>query len=165
LLIGLAIDPEFIADNLGAIALAIVVLVSRAVAVVPVVSALERFAGIPPVGKRNEAILIWGGLRGGVALALPESLPQRETFIAMTGGVVLAKMAATGFMLAFTEALGMRWAWAIDPFEAFLFVLFAVMAVASVVLLVPYLRNLGSGGSKGSDFASDPTSSATGGPR
>ncbi len=97
LLIGLAIDPDLILENLGAIALAVVVvLVSRAVAVVPLVSALERFAGIPPVGRRNEAVLIWGGLRGGVALALalalPEALPQRETFIAMTGGVVLATL-------------------------------------------------------------------------
>lgn len=97
LLIGLAIDPDLILENLGAIALAVaVVLVSRAVAVVSLVSALERFAGIPPVGRRNEAVLIWGGLRGGVALALalalPEALPQRETFIAMTGGVVLATL-------------------------------------------------------------------------
>lgn len=97
LLIGLAIDPDLIVENLGAIALAIVVvLVSRAVAVVPLVSALERFAGVPPVGRRNEAVLIWGGLRGGVALALalalPEALPQRETFVALTGGVVLATL-------------------------------------------------------------------------
>jgi CPA1 family monovalent cation:H+ antiporter len=97
LLIGLAIDPDLIVENFGAIALAIiVVLVARAVAVVPLVSVLERFAGIPPVGRRNEAVLIWGGLRGGVALALalalPESLPERETFVAMTGGVVLATL-------------------------------------------------------------------------
>jgi CPA1 family monovalent cation:H+ antiporter len=97
LLIGLAIDPDLIVENFGAIALAIVVvLVARAVAVVPLVSALERFAGIPPIGRRNEAVLIWGGLRGGVALALalalPESLPERETFVAMTGGVVLATL-------------------------------------------------------------------------
>ncbi len=97
LLIGLAINPELILDNLGAIALAIVVvIVARAAGVLPLVSVLERLAGIPKVGWRNEAVMIWGGLRGGVALALalalPEALPQRETFIAMTGGVVLATL-------------------------------------------------------------------------
>jgi CPA1 family monovalent cation:H+ antiporter len=97
LLIGLAIDPGLILHNLGAILLAIVAaLLARPLAVAPLVSALERFAGIPPVGMRNEAVLIWGGLRGGVALALalalPEELPQREVFVAMTGGVVLATL-------------------------------------------------------------------------
>jgi CPA1 family monovalent cation:H+ antiporter len=97
LLIGLAIEPDLILDNLGAIALAVVVvLVARAAAVVPLMSVLERFAGIPPVGRRNEAALVWGGLRGGVALALalalPASLPERDLFIAMTGGVVLATL-------------------------------------------------------------------------
>ena len=97
LLIGLVIDVELLTDNLGAIGLAVlVVLVSRAVGVVPLVAALERFAGIPPVGRRNQAVLVWGGLRGGVALALalalPEELPERETLVAMTGGVVLATL-------------------------------------------------------------------------
>ncbi len=97
LLIGLAIDPALLADNVGAIGLAIAaVLLARAVAVVPLVSLLERVAGIPPVGMRNQVVLIWGGLRGGVALALalalPEELPQREQFVAMTGGVVLATL-------------------------------------------------------------------------
>jgi hypothetical protein len=59
-------------------------------------SVLERVARIPPVGRRNEAVLIWGGLRGGVALALalalPERLPERDMFVAMTGGVVLATL-------------------------------------------------------------------------
>jgi len=97
LLIGLAIDPASIAAYPGAIALAIVVvLVARALGVVPLVSVLERLAGIPPVGRRNEAVLIWGGLRGGVALALalalPEELAERDLFVALTGGVVLATL-------------------------------------------------------------------------
>jgi CPA1 family monovalent cation:H+ antiporter len=97
LLIGLAIDPELIRVHLGAIVLAIVVvLLARAAAVIPLVSVLERLSGVPPFGFRNEAVLIWGGLRGGVALALalalPEELAQRELFIAMTGGVVLATL-------------------------------------------------------------------------
>ncbi len=97
LLIGLAINPGLLANHLGAIGLAIVVvLVSRALAVVPLVRAIEWVAGIPPVGLRNMAVLIWGGLRGGVALALalalPESLAERDIFVAMTGGVVLATL-------------------------------------------------------------------------
>ena len=97
LLIGLAIDPGLLVEHGGAIVLAVVaVLVARTVAVVPLVAALERIARIPAVGLRNQAVLIWGGLRGGVtlalALALPEDLADRELLIAMTGGVVLTTL-------------------------------------------------------------------------
>jgi CPA1 family monovalent cation:H+ antiporter len=97
LLIGLVIGPGPLLDNAGPILLAAVaVLAARALAVVPVVWLLERVAHIPRLGRRNEAVLIWGGLRGGVALALalalPEELAERELLVALTGGVVLATL-------------------------------------------------------------------------
>ena len=97
LLIGLVIQPALLIDNWVAIVVAaVVVLVARALAVTPVVAALERTNVIPRVGLRNQAVLVWGGLRGGVALALalslPEELVQRDAIVAMTGGVVLATL-------------------------------------------------------------------------
>jgi CPA1 family monovalent cation:H+ antiporter len=97
LLIGLIIGPGQLLEHLGPIVLAaVVVLVARALAVVPLVWLLERVAHIPRLGWRNEAVLIWGGLRGGVALALalalPEELAEREFLVALTGGVVLATL-------------------------------------------------------------------------
>ena len=97
LLLGLAIDPELLVRQIGPVLLAVgTVTLARPLAVVPLVGALERFFGVTRVGRRNEAVLIWGGLRGGVALALalalPEELAQRELIVALTGGVVLATL-------------------------------------------------------------------------
>lgn len=97
LLIGLVIGPGPLIEHAGAIVLAaVVVLAARALAVVPMVWLLERLAHVPRLGWRNEAVLVWGGLRGGVALALalalPEELAERELLVALTGGVVLATL-------------------------------------------------------------------------
>ena len=97
LLIGFALGLTGLLEHVGAILVAAAaVLVARALAVVPVVWLAERFAGVPRVGRRNETVLVWGGLRGGVALALalalPEDLADRDLLVAMTGGVVLVTL-------------------------------------------------------------------------
>ncbi|CAN5699248.1 hypothetical protein BH24ACT15_BH24ACT15_08120 [soil metagenome] len=97
LFIGLALDFQLILDNIGAIGLGILaILIARPLAVVPVVKVLEQVGLIRRVGQRNTAVMVWGGLRGGVALALalalPMELPQRDLFVAMTGGIVLATL-------------------------------------------------------------------------
>ncbi|GGC63859.1 sodium:proton antiporter [Hoyosella rhizosphaerae] len=114
LFIGIALDFQLLRDNLAAILIGIVaVLIARPLGVVPVVLVLERAARIPKVGNRNSSVMVWGGLRGGVALALALALPLelgelRDQFIAMTGGVVLATLLINATTISFlVHALGL----------------------------------------------------------
>ncbi|MBD8507059.1 sodium:proton antiporter [Hoyosella sp. G463] len=113
LFIGIALDFDILRENLLAILVGLAaVLISRPLGVIPVVITLERLARIPKVGNRNSAVVVWGGLRGGVALALALSLPGelewRDEFIAMTGGVVLATLLVNATTISFVvHALGL----------------------------------------------------------
>jgi hypothetical protein len=83
-------------------------------------------------------LLFFGGLR----------LWRREAWGYVLGGLLLVKALITGSPLAFTTALGAWWARAIDPFDAFLFVLFALMAIGAFLLIVLYLRSIEEGGGR-----------------
>jgi len=75
---------------------------ARAVAIQVVVTALRRSAN--PIDRRFGRVMLWGGLRGGVSLALAlhvaglEGLPEptRETILVVTSGVVLATLVFCG---------------------------------------------------------------------
>ncbi len=97
ILIGVVIDAGLIRDNLDAIAIGIAaVVISRPLAIFTVMPVVTRLARLPDIGRQNELVVVWGGLRGGVALALalaiPDALPEQERFVAMTAGVVIATL-------------------------------------------------------------------------
>jgi hypothetical protein len=73
---------------------------------------------------------------GGVLLWL------RRPWGYVLGGLLLTKLAMTGFTLAFTTALGAWWAEEIDGLNAFLFILFVLMAAGAFPLLVAYLPGI-----------------------
>ena len=102
LLIGLRMDLGTIADNAWLVLVAFgVVLVGRAVTIYGY-GALSRLAG-RRLPIRWQHVLVWGGLRGTIALALVLSVPAavsgQQTLQVLTFGVVLLSLVVQGLTL------------------------------------------------------------------
>ncbi len=94
LLVGLLVDIQSLGAHLQEILIAAaLVIVARACAVYPLVPATTRFFDLPKVRLGDQHIMWWGGLKGGLAIAIvlsiPETLPEREFLVNVTLGVVI----------------------------------------------------------------------------
>ena len=94
LLVGLSVDPAVLMNHVGAIMVAILLVIAvRAITVHSMVPLVVNWFKLPPIGMPERQIMWWGGLKGSLAIAMalsiPEEVPGREMIMAMTVGVVV----------------------------------------------------------------------------
>ena len=105
LMVGLRVDLGALGGVLPMLALAVVaMLLSRAVSIYALVPLIGRLPGSEPVDRRYQTVMWWGGLRGGIALAialsLPAEIPMRdELFIPLAMGAVLFTLLVQGLTI------------------------------------------------------------------
>jgi len=94
LLVGLSVDISQLYTHIDSILIAIIlVLGARAAGVYSMVPATTKMFNLPHVSMGERHIMWWGGLKGGLAIAIvlsiPVDMPGRETILYITLGVVL----------------------------------------------------------------------------
>jgi CPA1 family monovalent cation:H+ antiporter len=103
LLIGTQVQFHVLGDNLTIIAITIAVMVLiRAIAIYSL-SALSNLSTESKLPLSEQTVLVWGGLRGSVSIALALSVPailkEREEIIATVFGVVLFTLLVQGLTI------------------------------------------------------------------
>lgn len=103
LLIGMEMQLPTLAETIVPIGWAVAgVLIARGLAIYGLMPLINRFAS--PVPIRWQHILVWGGLRGSLsialALSLPSSIPGRSQLIIMIFGVVIFSLLVQGLTIS-----------------------------------------------------------------
>ena len=104
LLVGLTIDLGAMIDSLPLLVWVVVAMfLARALAIYTLVPLANRLTGAEPVDRGYQTVILWGGVRGGIALAialsLPESIPNRDLLITLTAGAVLVSLVTQMFTI------------------------------------------------------------------
>ena len=94
LMVGLSVDIGVVSDLfLEIIVVAILVIAARALSVYTFVPTTARLFKLPMVNTGERHIMWWGGLKGGLAIAIvlsiPEDLPGKQFLVQLTLGVVM----------------------------------------------------------------------------
>lgn len=97
IMIGLSVDVFKLVEFWQPILIAVLaVTLSRAVSVYFFVPLTTRCFGLPSVSFGERHIMWWGGLKGGLAIAIvlsvPDTLPEKQLLIELTVGVVLISL-------------------------------------------------------------------------
>ncbi len=104
ILIGLSVEPvTLFAYWQPVLTVVAAVFIARAVSVYLFVPLTTRGFALPKVSLGDQHIMWWGGLKGGLAIAIvmtiPESMPERGWLIELTLGVVLISLLVSGSTL------------------------------------------------------------------
>ncbi|UCH41066.1 MAG: cation:proton antiporter [Gammaproteobacteria bacterium] len=94
LMVGLSVHTEDILSRIGPVLTVVaLVLAARALAIYSLVPLTTRWFNLPRVSVGERHIMWWGGLKGGLAIAvvlsIPADLPERQFLFDLTIGVVL----------------------------------------------------------------------------
>ena len=105
LMVGLRVDIGALAAILPLLAWAVVaMLLSRAVSVFGLMPIVGRLPGAEPVDVRYQTVIFWGGMRGGMALAIALALPPipgKDTIVVpLVMGAVLFTLLVQGLTIA-----------------------------------------------------------------
>ncbi len=94
LMVGLSVHTEDLLSRMGPVFIVVaLVLLARALAIYSFVPLTTRWFQLPRVTLGERHIMWWGGLKGGLAIAvvlsIPSDLPERQFLFDLTIGVVL----------------------------------------------------------------------------
>lgn len=104
LLVGLTVDLGALVAALPVLFWVILaMLASRALVIYTLVPLLGKLPGSDPIDRGYQAVMYWGGLRGGIALAIALSLPatveHKQLFITVATGAVLFTLLVQGLTI------------------------------------------------------------------
>ena len=104
LLVGLTVELSALIENLPVLFLvASAMLISRGLVIYTLVPVVGKLPGSDPIDRGYQTVMYWGGLRGGIALAialsLPESVENRDLFVVLATGAVLFTLIVQGLTI------------------------------------------------------------------